>query len=236
MVAIGQSTTQMLFDKFRSIARSGSEVSRNVVLVNAAVPGKLSQNWVREGRLWTNMLTQVSLARLSRYQVQVIWIKLAHSSPSKYGEFPAHVLAYEADLKVILCRSKKYFPNLRLAYLTPRYYSGYRDARLSICPEPYAYEGGYAVRWIITRQAAGDDSLNADPLRGAVKVPVLLWGPYLWTEAANPRNFDGFAWQRSDFAADGIHPSPAGSAKGARFMLDFFKSDPYARRWFTVKR
>ena len=100
-----------------SIAQSGSEVSRNVVLVNAAVPGKLSQNWVSEGRLWTNMLTQVSLARLSAYQSPGDLDQTGSFKPFEVWRISsAHVLAYEADLKVILCRSKKYFPNLRLAY------------------------------------------------------------------------------------------------------------------------
>ena len=54
-------------------------------------------------------------------------------------------------------------------------------------PEPYAYESAYAMRWLIQEQMAGRPELNADPSRGAVSVPVLLWGPYLWADGEKGR-------------------------------------------------
>jgi lysophospholipase L1-like esterase len=33
---------------------------------------------------------------------------------------------------------------------------------------------------------------------------------------------------------DGTHPSPAGAAKVARLLLQFFKSDVTAKSWFVA--
>jgi len=32
---------------------------------------------------------------------------------------------------------------------------------------------------------------------------------------------------------DGMHPSPSGKQKVARMLLNFFKTDPPARKWFV---
>ena len=43
----------------------------------------------------------------------------------------------------------------------------------------------------------------------------------------------GLHYQRDDLAGDGTHPSSAGREKVARFMLEFFKTDPLAKVWFA---
>ena len=58
------------------------------------------------------------------------------------------------------------YPNLGLIYLASRTYAGYASTNLN--PEPYAYEGGFSMRWLIERQQAGAAGLNADPERGPV--------------------------------------------------------------------
>ena len=54
--------------------------------------------------------------------------------------------------------AKEHFPNLRIAYLSSRVYGGYATVPLN--PEPYAYEGAFAVRWLILDQLAGKPELN----------------------------------------------------------------------------
>ena len=123
------------------------------------------------------------------------------------------------------------FPNLRIAYLGSRIYGGYSSGALN--PEPYAYEGAFAARWLIQDQIKGDAALNYDASRGAVKSPLLLWGPYLWGDGMTPRKSDGLVWKREDVVGDGTHPSEAGRAKVTRLLLDFCKTDPLAKSWFT---
>jgi hypothetical protein len=44
---------------------------------------------------------------------------------------------------------------------------------------------------------------------------------------------DGLKWAREDFGADGMHPSGQGQARVATMLLDFLKTDPTAKPWFT---
>ena len=64
--------------------------------------------------------------------------------------------------------------------------------------------------------------------------PLLLWGPYLWANGTTPRKSDGLIWEESDYGEiDGMHPSPSGKQKVAQMLLNFFKTDPLACRWFV---
>lgn len=85
---------------------------------------------------------------ISARQVAVAWIKLADSQP---GEgWPAHALRLRDETTSVLRQLKLRFPNLGLAYLSSRIYGGYATTTLN--PEPYAYESGFAMRWVIDAQ------------------------------------------------------------------------------------
>src|SRR5262249_48641938 len=137
----------------------------------------------------------------------------------------------QKDTLVVLQNARARFPNLRIAYLGSRIYAGYATTRLN--PEPFAYEGAFAVRWLIQDQIKGDPELNSNPERGAVKAPLLLWGPYFWGDGTTPRKSDGLVWKREDLVGDGTHPSQSGRQKVAEMLLKFFKTDPLARTWFV---
>jgi hypothetical protein len=81
----------------------------------------------------------------------------------------------------------------------------------------------------------GDAGLNCDPAQGEVKSPLILWGPYLWSDGMKHRKSDGQFWERSDLVADGTHPSNSGRKKVAEQLLSFFKTDPHAQTWFVKK-
>ena len=55
-------------------------------------------------------------------------------------------------------------PNVKLAYLSSRTYGGYATTPLN--PEPYAYESGFSVKWLIEGQLKGEAALNYDPGEG----------------------------------------------------------------------
>jgi hypothetical protein len=88
------------------------------------------------------------------------------------------------------------------------------------------------MRWLIQDQIAGKPELNYDAARRAVKSPLLLWGPYLWADGETPRKDNGLTYKQSDLGNDGTHPSDTGRAKVANLLLNFFKTDPGARKWF----
>ena len=174
---------------------------------------------------------RILAAHVTAAQVQVVWLKQAEISPAQWGEFPAHAQVLRNDIAVILAKLATKFPNLRLAYLSSRIYAGYATTALN--PEPYAYESAFSVRWLIESQVTNDPNLNYDPLKGVVKSPLLLWGPYLWADGIKPRPTDGLVWTRDDLGPDGTHPSTTGRRKVANMLLTFFKTDANAKQWFV---
>src|SRR5438045_6495196 len=119
---------------------------------------------------------------------------------------------------------------MRLPYISSRVYAGYATSPLN--PEPYAYESGFAVKWLIEKQIKGDASLKFDSAKGPVKSPWLSWGPYFWANGQTARA-DGLVWTADDFGPDGTHPSPLGRRKVAKMLLEFFKTDSTASPWFV---
>jgi hypothetical protein len=161
--------------------------------------------------------------------VQVVWVKLANVQPR--GDLKEHGEKLQKDTTALLQNARARFPNLRIAYLGSRIYGGYTAGALN--PEPYAYEGAFVVRWLIRDQMKGEAALNHDAAKGEVKAPLLLWGPYFWGDGVTPRKSDGLVWKREDLGPDGTHPSQSGKDKVARMILDFCKTDPLAKPWFT---
>jgi hypothetical protein len=161
-----------------------------------------------------------------------VWIKQADAGPTE--GFPKYAKKLEGELEKIVQVVARRFPNLKLAYLSSRTYGGYATTRLN--PEPYAYESGFSVKWLIGRQIDGDAALNYNPKSGEVKAPWLSWGPYLWAQGEKKRA-DGFSYQPGDFSdRDGTHQSPAGQLKVGRELLKFFKTDSTTRPWFVGGR
>jgi PKD repeat protein len=136
----------------------------------------------------------------------------------------------------IIRNAKVMFPNLKVMYLASRT-RAYTNANPSAPnPEPYAFESGFSVRWVIEDQIKATNNLNYNPGVGAVVAPWLSWGPYLWADGTTPRG-DGFIWECTDteWLVDLMHPSPDGVQKVATQLLSFFKTDPTATPWFLKK-
>jgi hypothetical protein len=180
---------------------------------------------------WPTLAKRIETAGLSPQQVQVAWLKHVEANPKPFGEFPAHARALEADITAILQIARHHYPNLRIVYLSSRTFGGW-SGRESGSPEPYAYESGFGTRWVVQSQMAGKPELNFDPARGEVKAPLVLWGPYLWAQGNTPRKFDGLTWTTDDVRADQLHPSDAGCRKTTTLLLNFFKTNEGAARWF----
>jgi hypothetical protein len=135
----------------------------------------------------------------------------------------------------ILRALRHHYPNLQQVYVSSRTYGGFAASTLN--PEPYAYESGFAVKWLVQAQVEQMRSGTIDAHTGDIDydaaAPWVAWGPYLWAgDASNPRA-DGFYWTRQDFSADGTHPSQTGRRKVGQLLLDFLLSSPQASPWFA---
>jgi Cu/Ag efflux protein CusF len=233
LVSIGMSNTTQEFSTFKPLADRDPDKDPRLVIVDGAQGGMSAARIVDPksdsgARFWGEVDRRLKQAGASRQQVQVAWIKQADAGPSE--GFPRYAKNLQERLAKIAQILHERFPNLKLAYLSCRTYGGY--ARTPLNPEPYAYESGFSVKWLIEQQIKGDAGLNYDEDKGPVKAPWLSWGPYLWANGTT-KNPDGLAYEQSDFVGDGTHPSPSGRRKVAEQLLHFFKTDSTAKIWFV---
>jgi hypothetical protein len=234
LLSMGMSNTTMEFSRFKQVADADPAKSGKLVIVDGAQGGRTASVWAREDAdVWGVVADRLRAAGVTAAQIQVVWLKQAEGGPSRLGDFPAHAKALKDFVIADLNNAKKRFPNLRVAYLSSRIYGGYATTGLN--PEPYAYEGAFAMRWVIQDQIKGDTRLNYDAARGEVKAPLVLWGPYLWGDGETPRK-DGLVWKLEDLTTnDGTHPSNTARQKVADLLLKFVKTDPTAKLWFLKK-
>lgn len=148
---------------------------------------------------------------------------------------------------------KNYFPNVQQMFLHSRTYAGYATSDLN--PEPFAYEYGFATKWLIQAQIDQANGMGQDPTAGALdytvalnptgSVPWMAWGPYFWASGMSPRTDSevtglpggNLIWVPSDFkTSDYTHPSAGdtgGRMKVATIMKNWYASSPYTIPWFT---
>jgi len=229
MVSIGMSNTSQEFAEFVPRASADPATNPRLVIVNGAQGGRPADAWNEPSdETWDVLDARLAAAGLTPAQVQVAWIKQAEAGPERFGAFPAHAEVLQADLEGIVRSLRARYPNAILAYLSSRT-RAYTDVASSLNPEPFAFESGFSVRWMIEKQLAGDPSLDFTPGTGVA--PWISWGPYIWNDGEVPRS-DGFQWFCSDLGGDFTHPSASGRAKVAEQLVAFFKTDVTSVPWF----
>ncbi len=228
LLSIGMCNTSQEYQTFTNLANSYAQKNPKVFLLNGAQGGNSAAVIANPNApFWANIDVMLAQAGLSRKQVQAIWFKQANAGPTQ--AFPDHANILLDQFRTTMNILKSRYENSRICYLSSRIYAGYASTALN--PEPYAYEGGFAVKWLIEEQINGSSQLNCDPNLGAVNSPWLSWGPYLWADGLVPRS-DGLTWLCSDLANDGTHPSSGGRLKVGQLLLDFLTTDATATPWF----
>ncbi len=233
-VSIGMSNTTQEFSVFKPLADADPARNPLLTIVDGAQGGMTADKIVdfsqpAAQKFWDTVEARLQAAGVTAQQVQIAWVKEAEASPTL--AFPEDARKLENALAALVRLMNSRFPNLRLAYLSSRIYAGYATTALN--PEPFAYQSGFAVKWLIEDQINGVMDLNCDPSRGSVQAPWLAWGPYLWADGLNPRG-DGLTYACSDLEADGTHPSSTARRKVADQLLSFLKTDTTARQWFLA--
>jgi Cu/Ag efflux protein CusF len=235
LLSIGMSNTTQEFSAFKRLANPSGKKNLKLQIVDGA-QGSMTAARIADpespgGRqFWTTVEQRLRGSYSSPAQVQVAWIKEADAGP--HTGFPDYARTLQGELRRIVQHMHERFPNLKMVYLSSRTYAGW--ARTPLNPEPYAYESGFSVKWLIEEQIKGDAALNYESKKGSVKAPWLSWGPYLWANGTMKRA-DGFFYEESDFSSDGTHPGPEGQRKVAELLLKFFTEDPTTKPWFVRK-
>jgi len=238
LLSIGMSNATQEFSRFKIEASDHPAVNvESLRIVDGAKSGETADRWDSPADLNYDRVRDEVLASigLSEAQVQVAWVKVANRQPSaSLPAFDADAYILQRQLGDIVRAMKTRYPNLRQVYLSSRIYAGYATTTLN--PEPYAYESGFAVKWVVEAQIEQAAGGGANPIAGELDpatTPWIGWGPYLWADGLIPRS-DGLTWQCTDLSVDGTHPTSPGRAKVADLMLSFFLTSSMSRTWFRA--
>lgn len=222
---------------FMGRAAADSRVDKiHLVIANGALGGQTTSTWDSPTDPNYNRVRDTVLAPkgLSEKQVQAVWVKLANAQPTvSLPAAGADAFNLERGLANVVRALKVRYPNLQMAFFTSRIYAGYASSSLN--PEPYAYESGFAVKWLIEAQIDQMAGQGIDPLAGNLDfgtvAPWLAWSVYPWADGLTPRS-DGLTWSCNEFEADGTHPAQGAESKIGQKLLQFFLSSPYTVPWF----
>jgi hypothetical protein len=219
LLSLGMSNASVEFSAFKRSADRDPQKNSSLVVVDGAQDGFDSRRARSQPAFWKNVDQRLADEGVTPEQVQAVWLKEAVAGEQR--RFPKDARGLQSDLRAIIRITRVRYPNVKLVYLSSRTYGGYAITGLN--PEPAAYDSAYAVRGIIQER-----------IRGSLKGPHLLWGPYLWTDGLAGRS-DGLVWTCDDVEEDGTQPSRSGIQKVVNLLTTFFKTDPTAKRWYVAR-
>jgi hypothetical protein len=182
---------------------------------------------------WLTALNRLQFSQSSALQVQIAFVKAAHAGPSTCISNDGSTLGDAGQLAVDFAGMARnlrvVFPNIKLAYFVSRSYGGYATTGNR---EPFAFEQGLAVKWVIDAHVSGSSTYGDLNWQGSGAIaPWMSWGPYLWSNGNTPNGL-GISWDIADFVDDHVHPSASGVNKASDAFLDFFLTDTTTRPWF----
>jgi hypothetical protein len=209
-----------------------------LVIANGARGGQNADFWDSPTQPNYNRVRDEVLAPagLSEAQVQIVWTGPVLARPT-IALPDANADAYQliGNLGNIVRALRVRYPNLRMIFVSSRSYAGF--ATINLNPEPFAYETGFAFKWLVEAQIKQLDGGAIDARAGDLSLAQtawLGWGPYFWAPGASRPRSDGLFWTAQDFEPDGTHESRLGEEKTANMLLAFFKTSPAARCWFLA--
>jgi len=234
------STAPCALWSFMGQAAADPAVNRTtLVMVNGARGGQTASAWTSPTSPEYDRIRDIWLtpSGLSERQVQIAWVKVANAQPTvSLPSTSSDAYTLVSQMGTIARTLKQRYPNLRQVFFSSRIYAGY--ATTSLNPEPYAYQSGLAVKWVVQAQIDQIQQgsvldARAGDLNYQTIAPWIAWGPYLWTRGMTGRS-DGLVWTTADVESDGTHPSQSGEQKVGRLLLDFFKTSPVTQCWFLA--
>jgi hypothetical protein len=236
LLGVGLSITQQSWVQFVSMANADPARNTNLVVVDGATGGATAATLtsVNSNAFWEAVTNDyLPNAGVTANQVVAVFFMDLDGGPN--GTFPSDMTKLQSQFETIMQDLLILFPNVKIAYLSSVYYTGYSNGLgTKLDPEPWAYEAGFTVKNAIQDQINGNANLNFSSSVGPVLAPWMAWGPYLWANGMSPRS-DGLEWSCQDLQSDGTHPAnPGGRNKVSGLLLNFFKTDDTASPWFLA--
>ncbi len=230
LIGLGASTVAMFSNGLTSMVPGTSGLNKEIVYVNCGIGGQdFSDILNPAAKFWPTIDQRLATAGITVDQVQVLWcqednLKNSSNSIDQRGQ------SLVDDFTELIRMSKQHYPNLKLFYMTGRHTTAFMPADAKDKHrEPKSYINGWACKWVIEKQINGDATLS---YKGDnAKAPLVLWGPYFWTQGSTPRK-DGYTWTKDLVSNDGVHPSEAGITRVSQDLIDFWSTDPVSQIWF----
>lgn len=230
LVTIGASTVAMFSDAISENIYQRPGIQEAIVFVNGGVGGQdLNKIYDQQGKYWQTVESRVAQAGLTNEQVQIVWLQ-EDDLRNTTSSFPDRADMLVEEFIYAIQKLKVRYPNLQIIYLTARHTTDYMPADAKDKhKEPRAYLNGWAMKFLIEEQINGNKELAYKGEK--VKAPLLMWGPYFWTQGEKPRS-DGYSFTPDMTTPDGVHPNDKGKVKVANDILQFWESDPVSQIWY----
>ena len=212
-------------------------VNEQIQFINGADAGQEAQHWTDPADSNYDRIRDwdLDIYDLTEAQVQVVWVKMATKFPDvSLPDSNAEAFQLLEMMGDIARALRVRYPNLQQIYFSSRISCDHCLGPNQIHPEPFAYETGFAVKWLIEAQINQMAGGGIDPIAGDLDfnstAPWISWAAYTWADGPNPRS-DGLVWLPSDF--ENAHPNAIGEEKVGRMLLGFFLNSPFTQDWFV---
>lgn len=233
MIGVGASNPRTEFTAFKELCDTFQCLNNKLKIVNVCKGGTGIQKMNYDTAAYWNLANDtLSSYGANNLQVQIVWIEQEHTGSTNMV-FPSAPLQlvneYKKLLQVVLIK----YPNVKIAYINSRAYSGYADGSSGPgLSSPRDYYNSWAVKWVIENQitnATGFDYTGATP-----SIPFVDWATNSWANGNIPK-LDGLFWDCvNDFgASDGLHLSTLGEKKVGQRLFNYFSIDTTSKVWFV---
>lgn len=230
LIALGASTVSMFGKGLEDQIPAVVNVNKEIVFVNCGIGGQdLSDIMDPAANFWSVIDNRVKESGMTLDQVQVVWFQ-EDNLRNRDNDFELRVNQLTKEFTYMVRFCKERYPNLKLFYVSGRHTTEFMPADAKDKHrEPKAYLNGWVCKQLIENQINGDPQLAYKGQNAAA--PIILWGPYFWTQGAKPRS-DGYAVTPDLFSNDGVHPNEKGIARIAGDLVNFWQTDPVSQLWF----
>lgn len=232
MIGIGASNPRTEFTAFQNFCDTFQCLNNKLRIVNVCKGGTGIQKMNYDtAAYWIKANDTLIAHSLTSLQVQIVWIEQEHtgSTNTLFPSAPQQLITdYKKLLEVILIK----YPNIKIAYINSRAYSGYADGSSGPgLAAPRDYYNSWAVKWLIENQI---NNVSGFDYTGINKnIPFIDWATNSWANGNIPKQ-DGLFWDcLNDFGpSDGLHLSALGEKKVGKRLFNYFSTDTTSKPWF----